>query len=363
MTEPKIDFDDIVAMQRKARFGDTTPDQWGERVKALMAAQPDVSEPIMVRNVRPVETKAGGSNGTLFFEADFFEHGASRSARLVLRFLPAEGLFKDYDVSRQFGLQKSLAGTEVPVAPQLWLDPDGTFLKTPGYVMERVEGETAPFSWRTSGLIAEASPAERKAIMFEQIRMLAKIHAVDWRAAGLEPHVRSGLGKCPQEREINWYWDALLWGGQPEDVERLAPVREWLIAHEPLDVDVTLVHGDPNYGNYVFRDGRIVAVLDWEMAFLGAPELDLAARRSTDDAVPGPALDGAPTHDELWAEYERVSGRKLKNMPYFMLFVAYRSSVILSLTLRHYPDSVRPSFVPIVAGMRERLEARFAAVR
>lgn len=355
-------FDDIVAMQRKARFGETTADEWASRLKDLLSAQPDLAGPIAINNVRPVETQAGGSNGTLFFDAVYSEGGTRCARELVLRFLPKDGLFKDYDIARQFELQRRLAQSEVPVAPHLWLDTNGEFLKTPGYVMARVPGSTAPFSWRTSGLFADASPEHRRSMMFEQVRMLAKIHAVDWHGTGLQPFIRSGAGSRPLEKEINWYWEALQWGGQAGDDVYLAPVRDWLIANEPTSLDQVLVHGDPNYGNYVYSEGKIVAVLDWEMAFLGPPEVDLAARRSTDDAVPGPHLDSVPTHDELWAEYERASGRPLRNMDYFMLFVSFRSSIIMSLSLRHYPEAARSALAPISLSMRERLENRFAAI-
>ena len=121
----------IVKHQRGARFAETTPDQWGDRLMQFIGAQAGVSD-VRVANVREVGTAAGGSNGTLLFEASWTEDGEPRSSGLVLRFMPTRGLFHAYDVTAQFNLQRALEATDVPVPPQIWLDPDGNLLGRPG---------------------------------------------------------------------------------------------------------------------------------------------------------------------------------------------------------------------------------------
>lgn len=343
-----ISSDDIVTLQRLARFGDISNDEWTQRLVSLISDQPEVRGGVVVSNVRPVETRAGGSNGTLLFEASFEGPSGPTRGEYVLRFLPVKGLFKSYDVSGQFKLQRTLAQTDVPVAPQVWLDAEGAYLKTPGYVMGRVRGVSPPMGWRDSGLFAEASASDRRAMMFEQIHVMAKIHAVDWRTLGLDWLEQRAVGVRPMEREINWYWDSLNWAAAKDYIAELAPVRDWLIENEPTDVDVVLCHGDINYGNYIYDGTVVTAVVDWEMAYLGAPEADLVARQASDisfapdDRWP----DGAPTYDEMIAEYERISGRKLRHLEYFRLFCAFRSLVITVLALGHFPEDVRASFQP-----------------
>jgi aminoglycoside phosphotransferase (APT) family kinase protein len=362
-----ISSDDIVTLQRLARFGDISNEEWGRRLVSLISDQPEVLGNVDVSNVRPVETRAGGSNGTLLFEAAFDDQDGRRTGEYVLRFLPVRGLFHTYDVSRQFELQRALAGTDVPVAPQVWLDAEGAHLKTAGYVMGRVRGVSPPMGWRASGLFAEASPADRRAMMFEQIHVLAKIHDVDWRRLGLGWLEQRATGDRPMQREVNWYWDSLTWAGATEYVAKLAPIREWLIENEPTDVDVVLCHGDINYGNYIYEGVKVTGVVDWEMAYLGAPEGDLVARQSSDvnfqSDVEWP--EGAPSHEEMFAEYERISGRKLRHLDYFRLFCAYRSVVITVLALGHFPEAVRASFLPHLqhfeTAARELLENNRAA--
>lgn len=340
----------IVEISRKARFADTSLDEWATRLNRLASAQAEVVGTVEITNVRPVGTAAGGSNGTLLFDCTY-EAGAGPVVRsLVLRFLPAKGLLHRYDVDEQFKLQSVLGHCGVPVPEQLWLDDAGQYLVRPGYVMEQVGGVTAPMTWMTSGLIFDASPADRRAISLEYVHALARVHAVDWQAAGLDWLENRAAGSAPVEREVNWCWDALLWANAAGYIRQLAPVREWLIANEPSDVDIVLCHGDANFGNYLFEGTALSAVIDWEMAFLGTPECDLSFLKLGDailqSEVPWP--EGVLTYAEMRTEYERFTGRTLRHMDFFELFTAYRLAVINVLAMQHFPPEVLASYLPIL---------------
>lgn len=340
----------IVMISRKARFADTSMDEWTARVVALIEAKVAVLGEIVVTNMRPVGTAAGGSNGTLLFEAEYLGGDGPSKHDLVLRFLPVKGLFHRYAVQEQFDLQHALAQTDVRVPRQLWLDADGTFLTRPGYVMEQVHGASTPMTWMTSGIIADASVADRREMSLEYVRALARIHAVDWQERGLNWLENRATGTRPIERETNWYWDALLWAGGEDYIPRLAPVRDWLIANEPADVATVLCHGDANFGNYLYDGTTVSAVLDWEMAFLGAPECDLSFLKMGDAIIQHdtPWPEGALSYDEMRAEYERISGRTLRHMDYFELFSAYRMAVLNVLAMKHFPAEVLEAFLPVL---------------
>lgn len=339
---------DIVEQSRRARFADVTTEEWGRRIANLMRAEPGISD-IEIANVRQVSTAAGGSNGTLLFNATYRREGAEERQDLVLRFLPASGLFHKYDVSGQFRLQRALERSKVPVPRQWWLDAEGAHLKVPGYVMEMVSGVSPPMNWKTSGLIADASPAARREMMSGYVHALAGIHAVNWQGLGLTWLEDRAAGSRPIEREANWYWDALNWVNLDDNVSKLRHVYDMLIKHEP-DFTPVLCHGDANLGNYLFSDNKVVAVVDWEMAFIGAPECDVAFLRVGDEILQGhiPSPEGALTYDEIYAEYERASGRPLRHMAYFELFASYRSAVITVLAMRHFSEGMRDQFKGIV---------------
>jgi hypothetical protein len=91
--------DDIVRIQRRARFADTTTEEWARRLERLIADQTGITR-VVVSNVRQVGAAAGGSNGTLLFDAAYQSSDGVERRPLVLRFLPMQGLFHTYDVGR-----------------------------------------------------------------------------------------------------------------------------------------------------------------------------------------------------------------------------------------------------------------------
>ncbi|WP_158250710.1 phosphotransferase family protein [Novosphingobium sp. HII-3] len=340
--------DQIVRISRKARLADTTDAEWTERLTRLIAAQRGLSNPVVL-DVRPVGTAAGGSNGTLLFNATYDSPEGRIDKALVLRFLPGEGLFHRYDVREQFMLQRALEDTSVPVPSQLWLDAEAAYLARPGYVMEQCEGESSAMAWMTDGIIADASSAERREMSLNYVRSLAAIHSVDWRAAGLHWLENRAAGSKPIEREANWYWDSLIWSGDEAYRAGFGAVRDWLIANEPTDIDIVLCHGDANFGNYLYKGTQVSAVLDWEMAFLGAPEADLAFLKVGDSILlSGVAFPhGVLTYEEMRAEYERISGRTLKHIDYFELFAIYRLGIINVLAMKHFPVEMLEALLPV----------------
>lgn len=344
----------IIAHSRKFRLGDTAMDEWRGRLERLLEAQPDLRPPFKVSNVRALEGGAGSSSGTLFFEAEIGERAARE---YVLRFQPADLLFHVCDIDGQNRIQRALSQTDVPVPAQCWEDVKGRQLTVPGYVMERVQGEAAPAAWFSEGLIADASPANRRELVFSFVHTLARIHAVDWRKGGLSFLLQRAEGPGLVGREVNWYWDALTAAGETAAMERLEPVREWLLANQPHVNRPVLCHGDANFTNNVFSNNRVSAVLDWEMAFIGTPECDVAYAVTSMAALTADLPAGVPSADEMVAEYERVSGHRLQNMPYYVLFFHYRVSAILNLGRRAFPSEFQQTF----RGYIDRTESKLAA--
>lgn len=340
---------DIVAIQRAARFADTSLEEWAARLVLLINAQPDHSG-AAIDNVRQVGTAAGGSNGTLLFDAQWSEAGTLHSKSLVLRFLPASGLFHHYNIEEQFLLQRALEPTAVPVPPQVWVDASGAYLVRPGYVMEQVAGQSTPMTWMTSGIIADASPVERRCMIENYLTALAELHALDWNELEVGWLLKRAEGDRPIERETNWYWDALIWADNPKYEAMLSPIRNWLIENDPDEAEIVICHGDANLGNYMFEGTRVSAVVDWEMSFLGTPECDLSFLMMGDQILQADVepLEGVPDYEERKRIYERISGRTLKNLPYYELFTAYRMAVINVLAMKHFPTEILTSFMPVL---------------
>lgn len=354
----------IIEINRKVRLGSTTPQEWEDRLKALLRAQPDLQGPIEVRDVRPLQGGAGSSSGTLFFEAVIPNVTGPEGRSYVLRFTPAEQLFHTYDLDGQVRIQRAMLESGVPVPKQCWEDIPGTYLGVPGYIMERALGEAAPSAWFSEGLIFDAEPADRRHIVMSFVRTLAHIHAVDWRGKGLSFLLNRAKAENLIGREINWYWDGLAWAGETEAIARYGAIRDWLLANAPAYDQAVLCHGDANFTNNLFHDNQVSAVLDWEMAFIGTPECDLTYAILGMSSLTSDFPEGVPSPEEMLSEYEQFSGRRLQHMDYYRLFTLYRIVCTHILGMRAFPDDFRTAFADYVDSLIARMndQARLLGV-
>ena len=139
--------------------------------------------------------------------------------------------------------------------------------------------------------------------------LLAAIHQVDWRAAGLD----RALPVRDLDAELAYWARYLDWYGEGEVlVPALTDALQWCATHRPVrPARPTFLWGDVRLGNIIFdEDRRPVAVLDWEMTTIGAPEHDLAWQltlEATQNELFGRAVPGFLDHDEACAYYEARS--------------------------------------------------------
>jgi len=291
---------------------------WREQLATYFHARlPSADE---VRIGRLVGMPAGASNDTVGLDIELRCGGREFSVPLVLRPQRSEGILAPYDVGRQFRLMRALARTAVPVPAVLWYEPTDSLLGAPFFLMERVTGETLPLFWH--------GPSPRLTAAAE---MLATIHAVDWRASGLDfllPSTPpSGAMPSPLQCELAG-WRVRADGFRIGRAPLLVALADYLIGNEPSDSRHALLHGDPNPGNYLFQRNTVVSVLDWELAAIGDPRSDLgfyAALLGVFGGMPG---EGGKTL--LSEAYSAVTGKTLDNLEYYEAFGLYRMMIILT---------------------------------
>lgn len=286
---------------------------WTERLAAFLQAQLPAAEEVTVGN--PQGMPAGASNETVAFDLRVRCDGRAWTMPLVLRPQREEGILAPYDVSRQFRVMRGLAGTAVRVPAVAWLEPTGSVLGTPFFVMERVRGETLPLFWhgRSGRLLAGAAA-------------LAEIHAVDWEEAGLGFLAADGA-VSPLDAELG-PWRARAERLRIARAPLLIALGEWLRANQPADARLALLHGDPNPGNYLFDGERVVAVVDWELAALGDPRSDLGFYAALQTVYGG--MGGARGETLLSEAYEAVTGRPLAALEYYEALGLYRLAIVMA---------------------------------
>lgn len=189
---------------------------------------------------------------------------------------PEDGLLPPYDAAQQHALHAAVqAAGGVPVAPLRWLETDPAVLGRPFYVMDRLEGHV-PVQWRPDDPIAFPTPDARRRLGEDFVDVLARIHAVDWRAAGLaaDLHVPADA-QAAAEHEVD-RWERAYAEGALVEVPLLRAAIAWLRANVATSGRVVLTHGDYRIGNVMVAGGRIVGVFDWELAHLSDPVEDIA---------------------------------------------------------------------------------------
>ncbi|MBK1787623.1 phosphotransferase family protein [Prauserella cavernicola] len=248
--------------------------------------------------------------------------------RWVLRRPPlGHVLATAHDMGREFRVLGALHPTDVPVPrPIVSAGPD--VLGAPFYVMEFADGDVLR---ERAQLEAAAAPA----LAGELVDVLARLHRLDPAAVGL-----ADLGRPAGylERQVR-RWGTQLAASGSREVPGIAELGTRLGQRLPAHQRAGIVHGDYRLDNVVTGrdDGRVLGVLDWEMATLGDPLTDVASMvvwwdgiRGLDSpvaAVPGD-VPGFPSGDTLVEHYARATGWDLAGFAWYLAFAYYKIAVI-----------------------------------
>ncbi|MFI6573346.1 phosphotransferase family protein [Nocardia fluminea] len=278
---------------------------------------------------------------------------------LVLRRPPEVALFPDYDLLRQVLVMRRLAETTIAVPAVRWLDRGDATLGSPYFVMDRIDG-SAPGdlpSYHSAGLYFDAEPADRAKMWWGCVDTIAEIHQLDWRTLNLDFLSFPQYGAAPLEQMIGYVDSALAWASttQPPALRRAA---EWLRANLYEPEHVTLCWGDARMSNILYdKEFRVAGVLDWEIAYIGDHEADLAWMLFLDWACSEfqgtERLPGTPTREESIARYEQRSGMKVRNLRYNEVLAA----VLLSIPLLRMAHRLNlPPEIDVTAFCAQRIE-------
>jgi len=272
-----------------------------------------------------VEQFGGGqSNPTFLLTAS--------DRRYVLRKKPPGKLLKSaHQVEREFRIMQALAASDVPVPRMVVLCEGESVIGTSFFVMEYCAGRV----FRDPRL-PDLTPTERAAIYDSMNDVLARLHKVDFVAAGL-----SDFGKPGNyfERQIA-RWIAQYRAAQTDDIDDMERLIEWMPRHIPSDDSISIAHGDYRLENTIFHpmEARMIAVLDWELSTIGHPLADLAynclgyhVMNPRQGGLVGidHALSGIPSERDYVAAYCARSGRgEIENWPFYLSFSLFRLAAI-----------------------------------
>lgn len=281
-----------------------------------------------------------------------FPHGHSNLTYLlrmgdqefVLRRPPFGNQVKTaHDMGREFRVLSKLSAVFAPAPRPFFYCEDTSVLGVPFYVMERRRGIVLRRADNVG--VSIDSPTARR-LSTALIDNLADLHALDYKAAGL-----ADLGK-PEgyvTRQVTG-WINRYANAQTEPLAEMDRVAQWLSDQMPAKSDAALIHNDYKYDNLLLDPEdltQIVAVLDWEMATVGDPLMDLGTTlgywvesgdpESMRAGAFGPTyLPGSLTRQELVARYAEKSGRDVSGMLFYYCFGLYKIAVIIQQIYARY---------------------------
>jgi aminoglycoside phosphotransferase (APT) family kinase protein len=264
--------------------------------------------------------------------------GATPSGKFVLRLAPhGVRIAGPADVVLQARRMESLADSEVPVPPILWYGDEPEFFGTPYFVAGFVE------SFKL-GDRPDLPAEEIKELARKGVRTLAALHRVDWRKH------REVWGEPTSLLDEMKRLDHLLDRPtlDPKEVARAPELRARLQASIP-QTPIGCVHGDFQWENILFADGRPAVLIDWEMALLGPTLLDLAILCFLDEPGRGVDLGAlrrvAPlSADEIVSIYSESAKLALpeRDVRWLRAFAAFRVGVLTCFNVMLHRRGKRP---------------------
>ena len=273
--------------------------------------------------------------------------------RLVLRRPPFGTKARSaHDMGREVRFLRAMEG-RIPVPRVVAHCPDPEVAGGEFYLMEKLDGIILRRDIPPSLGLDESAT---RALCERVLDLLAALHGIDVEAEGLD-HLGRGGGYT--RRQIDG-WSRRYRAALTPDAQDGEAVMAWLDQHCPDDVATTVIHGDFRFDNVVLDPAnpqRIIGVLDWEMATLGDPLMDLGNSlaywiQSDDDAFlramrrqPTDA-PGMLTRAQVWEHYGRQSGRDTTRTTFYEVYGLFRLAVILQqIWYRyHHGQTTNPAF-------------------
>lgn len=272
---------------------------------------------------------AGVANETLLIDTAT-AHGPGPA--LVVRIDAGEHLYLDASLALHHAMYRRVGecgGVPVPAIHAFEEDP--AVLGAPFMVMERVAGVGPPDrpNFNFGGWLHGSSEDVQREAWRQAVTTMARLHALD--PARFAFLLRPADGRSGLEQSLAYWERYARWcGGDSQPL--VAAAAAWLRERLPADAPTGLSWGDARLQNLLFRDGRCVALLDWDMVSLAGPEADLAWWALADHKYTASAgrarLPGIGSPAATIGLWESLTGRTARHMDWHLVFASFRQALI-----------------------------------
>jgi aminoglycoside phosphotransferase (APT) family kinase protein len=272
---------------------------------------------------------------------------ATANRRWILRRPPAATLAPGaHAMEREYRILTALEDEPVPAPKALGVLTDPAVPQTPALLMEHVDGVSL------TDALPDAYPAQpesARAIGEAVVDALAALHSVPWVDAGL-----ADFGK-PEgflDRQVP-RWRKQLDRYMVRELPHLDELTGWLEQNRPSSFEPGILHGDFHLDNCLLSPAppiQVVAIVDWEMATIGDPLLDLglflglwgterpAGRVAMPRVQAVSRVPGTPSREELANRYADRSGRSVQHVDWYCAFALWKLAMIVESAYAQYLD-------------------------
>ncbi|MGB0386783.1 MAG: phosphotransferase family protein [Ardenticatenaceae bacterium] len=250
--------------------------------------------------------------------------------RYVLRRPPLGNVLESaHNVVREYRIVEGVGKSDVPVARTIAACEDKGVNGAHFTIVSYVEGIVL----HDAAIASQLSEAERMALGFDVIEVLARLHLIEPDEVGL-----GKLGKRTDyvARQLR-RWSRQLEAAKERDLPAMTEVRRRLESNIPTPPRASIVHGDYRLGNLIVKDARVQAVVDWEICTLGDPLADVGYLLN-DWMEPGADVlwgsppttgGGFPSRDALLQRYASITGFDVSQINFYRAFAMWRMAAIL----------------------------------
>lgn len=277
-------------------------------------------------------------------EVNQFTHGYSNltyqltieNKNFVLRKPPLGAIKRGHDMNREFRVQNALFESGFSTVPEMYCYTDDvSILGSEFYIMEKVDGIILNYKEAKQRNIPQV---DYKIIANTWLDTFVALHQINYKDVGLQD---LGNPEGYVKRQVT-NWSKQYLKAKTQEVDAADFVMEWIEKHQPTKYEHCLIHNDYKYDNVVFKDDswqNIIAILDWEMATLGDPLMDLGTSLGywtvasdhdfVKQGIPSPTLfKGNPTRSEIVELYAKKSGKSIQNIVFYYAFGLFKIAVI-----------------------------------
>ncbi|WP_350557883.1 phosphotransferase family protein [Psychrobacter sp. CAL346-MNA-CIBAN-0220] len=301
----------------------------------------------------PVVTQFSGGASNWTYR---LQYGSQHEGQdLILRRPPKGTKAKSaHDMVREYTVQKALTDVYPYVPKMVALCTDKDVIGADFYIMERMEG-IIPRANLPKDI--ELNPTQTRDLCTNVLDALIELHQVDYQDNPELVALGRGDGYCA--RQVAG-WDKRYVKAKTPNVPSFALVRQWLNKHTPADSSTCVIHNDWRFDNVILdaeNPTKVIGVLDWEMATLGDPLMDLGSALAywieADDNIIMQQSRRQPTHlkgmmtrDEVVEYYLKKTGLKVENWTFYEVFGLFRlAGIVQQIYYRYYhKQTSNPAF-------------------